>query len=102
MGTHKARGPGLVTWPVHHIRDALAARRAGAHAAFVSPVFRTRSHPGEEVLGPRDAMMLAATIPTARIALGGMDARRFRQLRGFHGWAAIDAWTERSGRARNG
>lgn len=27
------------------------------------------------------------------IALGGMDARRFRRLRGqFHGWAAIDAW----------
>jgi thiamine-phosphate pyrophosphorylase len=29
------------------------------------------------------------------IALGGMTERRFRKVRGFYGWAAIDAWITR-------
>ena len=92
MGVHKARGKGLVTWPVHDGREAREARRAMADAAFVSPVFATRSHPGARTLGALQAAQLAARLPMARIALGGMDARRFRCLRSFDGWAAIDAW----------
>jgi thiamine-phosphate pyrophosphorylase len=92
MGVHKARRRGLVTWPVHDLREAGAARRAGAGVAFVSPVFATRSHPGAAVLEVRRAAALARGLPMVRVALGGMDARRFRSVRGFDGWAGIDAW----------
>lgn len=92
MGVHRGRSRGLVTWPVHDWREARRARQAGADAGFVSPVFATRSHPGAAALGPRRAGQLAQTLPMVRIALGGMDARRFRALCGFDGWAAIDAW----------
>ncbi|ONF96492.1 thiamine phosphate synthase [Sphingomonas jeddahensis] len=95
MGVHKAEGrhvPALVTWPVHDGLEARRARRAGAHVAFVSPVFATRSHPGSKVLGVSRAQALARVLPMKRIALGGMDAQRFRRLQDFDGWAAIDAW----------
>lgn len=92
MGVHKRRGRGLVTWPVHDAREALAARRAGADVAFVSPVFATRSHPAASGLGVRRAAVLARGLPMVRVALGGMNARRFRMVRGFDGWAGIDAW----------
>lgn len=92
MGTHRARGPGLVTWPVHSLREAGAARRAGADVVFVSPVFSTRSHPGAGTLGVVGGAALARRCAGVRVALGGMDARRFSMTRGFEGWAAIDAW----------
>ena len=92
-GVHgRARGNGLRTAPVHDRREAIAALRAGADVLFVSPVFATRSHPGAEALGPRKARRIAFGLPVVAIALGGMDARRFRTLTGFDGWAAIDAW----------
>jgi thiamine-phosphate pyrophosphorylase len=67
--------------------------RAGADAVFVSPVFATASHPGAPTLGPMRFGLLAKRLPLPVIALGGMDARRFRRLKplGAHGWAAIDA-----------
>jgi thiamine-phosphate pyrophosphorylase len=92
MGVHGGRGWGLVTAAVHDRREAAGAVRAGADVAFVSPVFATRSHPGAPVLGGRGAGALARRLPMVRVALGGMDARRFRTLRGFDGWAAIDGW----------
>ena len=93
MGVHGRRGAGLTTWPAHDRREARAGLHAGAVVMFVSPVFATRSHPGAPALGIRRAARIAAGLPAQRIALGGMDAGRFRQLRGagFHGWAAIDA-----------
>ena len=68
--------------------------RAGARLVFVSPVFATRSHPGARALGPLRAAAIARGLPVLWMALGGMDAGRFRRLSGlgFHGWAAIDAW----------
>lgn len=92
MGVHRGRSHQLVTWPVHDGREAKSARRARADVAFVSPVFPTRSHPGAPSLGKRRAERLARTLPMVRVALGGMDGRRFRALHGFDGWAAIDAW----------
>ena len=94
-GVHARRGRGLVTWPAHDRREAVAAWRAGARVVFVSPVFATRSHPGARPLGPLRAAAVARGLPVAAIALGGMDARRFRRLRalGFAGFAAIDAWS---------
>ena len=93
MGVHGGRGAGLVTWAVHDRREAAAARRARADVAFVSPVFATRSHPGAPVLGVRRAAALARGLPMVRVALGGMDAQRFARVRGFEGWAGIDAWS---------
>lgn len=92
MGVHGTRGHGLVTWPVHDWREARTARRVGAAVTFVSPVFGTRSHPGAASLGVHQGARLARTLPMARVALGGMNPRRFRRLSGFDGWAAIDAW----------
>jgi thiamine-phosphate pyrophosphorylase len=87
-----ARGSGLRTAPAHDRREAVAAVRRGAEVVFVSPVFMTRSHPGGKTLGERGARRVSQGLPVVAIALGGMDARRFRKLIGFDGWAAIDAW----------
>lgn len=93
-GVHKAgRGRGLRSWPAHDRAEAVAGWRAGVDLLFVSPLFPTRSHPGAPALGPARAMRIGNGLGLARIALGGMNAKRFRRLRGvFHGWAAIDAW----------
>ena len=92
-GVHgAARSIGLRTAAAHDRREAVAAVRRGADLLFVSPVFATRSHPGAEALGARKARRIAQGLPVIAIALGGMDARRFRTLAGFDGWAAIDAW----------
>ncbi len=79
---------------VHSIGEAEAARAEGAALVFVSPVYATRSHPGQTPLGPVRAIEIALAVGVPAIALGGMDARRFEPLyaKGFHGWAAIDAW----------
>lgn len=86
-------GGGLRTASAHGPRDLARAMRGGVDLVFLSPVFPTRSHPGAGTLGPVrfGAMAARAAIPV--VALGGMDARRFRRLRplGAYGWAAIDA-----------
>jgi len=87
-----ARGSGLRTAPAHDRREAVAAVRRRTDVLFVSPVFATRSHLGAEVLGVRKARQVARGLPITVIALGGMDARRFRGIAGYDGWAAIDAW----------
>jgi thiamine-phosphate pyrophosphorylase len=86
--------PLLRTAPAHNRREFLAARRAGADLLVVSPLFKTRSHPGGRTLGPLRFGLIAQQTPGV-IALGGMDAPRFRRLRalGAYGWAAIDGLT---------
>ena len=91
LGVHGRRGAGVITWPAHDRREAVAGLRRGADAVFISPLFATRSHPGAPALGPRRARAIAAGMPLRRIALGGMNARRYAQLAGFDGWAGIDA-----------
>jgi thiamine-phosphate pyrophosphorylase len=96
-GVHNGRAGGrIATRSAHNRIEAVAANRAGATAIFVSPVFATRSHPGAPARGPMRAAAIGRGLGVAVIALGGMDAARFRRLRGlgFHGWAAIDAWDE--------
>jgi len=85
---------GLRTWAAHTRREAIAGGAAGADVLFVSPVFATRSHPGARPLGPAKAAHIGQGLGATVIALGGMDARRWRRVRrlGFDGWAAIDAW----------
>ncbi|WP_425229073.1 thiamine phosphate synthase [Sphingomonas sp.] len=83
-----------VSWAAHDRRRARAGVRARARVLFISPLFATRSHPGGRVLTAREAARIGRGLPVVRIALGGMDARRWRQVRrlGFDGWAGIDAW----------
>lgn len=94
-GRDARRGNGLLTRPVHSRREAIAAVRVGADLIFVSPLYPTRSHPGTRTLGPIGLGLTLHGIDIPAIALGGMDARRFRRLAalGIYGWAAIDAWT---------
>jgi thiamine-phosphate pyrophosphorylase len=94
-GVHGRRGAGLVTWPAHSRREAIEGVRAGAAVLFVSPVYATRSHPGAPALGEAAAARVVAGLPVAAIALGGVTPARGARLmqRGFHGWAAIDAWS---------
>lgn len=79
---------------VHSLGEAETARVAGAAIIFVSPIFRTRSHPGTRPLGRPLAGRIAQAAGVPAIALGGMDALRFARLQrdGFYGWAGIDAW----------
>jgi thiamine-phosphate pyrophosphorylase len=92
-GIHGRRGAGLRTASAHNLRELRAAERQEADLVFLSPVFPTRSHPEREALGPARFASLAARSRLPVVALGGMDAERFRALRGAYGWAGIDAWS---------
>ena len=81
-----------VSMAVHSLEQADQAQRNAASIVFVSPVFATRSHPDRKALGAEQAQRIARAGIAAAIALGGMNARRFARLEGFHGWAGIDAW----------
>ncbi|WP_294233433.1 thiamine phosphate synthase [uncultured Sphingomonas sp.] len=102
-GIHKrGRTTGLRSWPAHDRAEAVAGWKAGADLLFVSPVHPTRSHPGAPALGPSRAARIGCGLGLPLIALGGMDAARFRRLRGrFDGWAAIDAWARPSSGPRH-
>ncbi len=81
--------------PAHSLREAIAARRTGAAAVLVSPVYPTRTHPGARALGPLRAAAIARAAGCPAIALGGMTRARFKRMKalGFVGWAAIDGLT---------
>ncbi|MBJ6122435.1 thiamine phosphate synthase [Sphingomonas sp. BT553] len=93
VGIH-GRVSGATSWPTHDRGEALAGVRANTKLLFVSPIFATRSHPGAAALGPIKARRIGQGLGVAMIAMGGMDARRWRRIRhlGFAGWAGIDAW----------
>ncbi len=82
-----------VSMGVHNPREAVLARRLGARFVFISPVFATRSHVDAAPLGAAGLARLSAGFHGACIALGGMNAARFRLVRrhGAQGWGAIDS-----------
>lgn len=85
-------------WPIARVHNAEELRRAIVKRAaliFISPVYLTRSHPGQPALGRVGFARLAGKSPVPVIALGGMTPARFRALKRFgaYGWAAIDALT---------
>lgn len=90
-GAH-GRGRGMVSAPVHSVRERIAAERTGARLLFVSPLFPTRSHPGARTLGRVRFGLLTRGARAPVIALGGMTRRRAKGLSAFgiYGWAAID------------
>ena len=88
--------PALVlSTSAHNLREVARANRMGVDLLFLSPVFPTRSHPGERSLRPVRFAALARHARMPVIALGGMTAARFRRMKplGAYGWAAIDALT---------
>lgn len=80
---------------VHSAAELRRALGQRVSAIFLSPMFPTNSHPGTAPMPRMRAAALIRLAGTVRVyALGGVDARRFRTLRGlgFYGWAGIDAW----------
>jgi thiamine-phosphate pyrophosphorylase len=73
----------------HDAVEITLANRAGADGVFLSPVFPTRSHPGGGCLGVSVFHAIAAQAEMPVIALGGMTAKRAREL-DWPRWAAID------------
>ncbi|HMS22018.1 MAG TPA: thiamine phosphate synthase [Sphingorhabdus sp.] len=87
--------PLLLSAPVHNPCEIERAKRHGAGIMFLSPLQKTRSHPGERALGALAFSRLARLCrPGLVIALGGMnrvEAAKWPQKM-VHGWAAIDAF----------
>ena len=79
---------------VHDVRELRRALLAKPLLLFVSPLHRTRSHPDWRPMPRMRAAALARLSREPVLALGGMDARRFRQVEpiGFAGYGAIDGW----------
>lgn len=73
----------------HDLAELGQANRMGADAVMLSPVFPTRSHPGEPVLGPMRFRHLASHAQIPVIALGGIAEKSARHLH-WPRWAAID------------
>lgn len=83
------------TAPVHDRRELKEARRTGADAVLISPLFTTASHPGASALGLASFSLLAHQAKGMDvIALGGMSRKKAQMLRPkrIYGWAAIDAF----------
>ncbi len=79
---------------VHNLRELRQALLRRTPLILLSPLYRTRSHPDWPPLPRMRAAALARLAKRTALALGGMDARRFRQDRrlGFVGWAGISAF----------
>jgi thiamine-phosphate pyrophosphorylase len=91
-----ASDPGALPFSrsAHLLEETRTGCELGASLIFLSPLFPTRSHPGEEPLPREIARAIVAGCPVPVIALGGMSGARFEEVRGdgFYGWAGIDAW----------
>jgi thiamine-phosphate pyrophosphorylase len=76
------RSARLVTSSAHTVAELRRARRAGAGACFLSPVFATASHPGAAALGVSRWLRLARAAGSGVVvlALGGVDGSSVRRL----------------------
>jgi thiamine-phosphate pyrophosphorylase len=93
VGLRRARPRWIVTAAAHSASAIVRARRAGADAVFVSPVFPSASPSAGRPLGQ---LRFARLVRGARLpvyALGGIDAATARRIArtGLAGFAAIDA-----------
>lgn len=84
----------LVSAACHSRRALLKAEKIGVDFAFVSPVFRTDSHPDEAALGVHRLARLAAVSKVPLVALGGINGQNASQLKPIKliGIAAIGAF----------
>lgn len=82
----------LVTAAVHSQKSLIQAARSGIHAALLSPVFETASHPGVSPLGP---LRFARAVHQSSIpvyGLGGISSANAQRLlsSGAVGFGAIN------------
>ncbi|PIW28887.1 MAG: thiamine monophosphate synthase [Rhodobacterales bacterium CG15_BIG_FIL_POST_REV_8_21_14_020_59_13] len=82
----------VLTMSAHNRRELAMAKKAGADAALLSPVFATRSHEGLRPLGAIRASAQACSCTLPVYALGGITADTAKRLSesGFSGLAAIE------------
>ncbi len=93
------RRPSWIIIAAAHSRSALwRAKRAGADAALLSPVFKTDSHPQARQLGPLLFLSLSHKSPLPVYALGGVNAANAARLvaGGCAGIAAIGGFLKNS------
>jgi thiamine-phosphate pyrophosphorylase len=88
----RARRTWIITCAAHSAAALAAARRAGADAAFLSPVFESRSPSAGQPIGPLRFAALARGAGLPVYALGGVNARTVRRLArsGAAGLAAVE------------
>ena len=91
-----ARQRNLLVSASAHDETEVRTAKGMADFIFVSPVFPTRSHPGQHTLGLEGFAALARRTWKPVIVMGGVDAAKFDELAesGAYGWAAIDALTQ--------
>jgi thiamine monophosphate synthase len=84
----------ILTASVHSRAALEKAACLEFHAALLSPVFPTTSHPGREALGPLRFSLLARSAPLPVYALGGIHTGNVRRLggSGAAGIAAIEGF----------
>lgn len=70
----------VLTSSAHDLVSLRRASQAGAAVVFLSPAFRTESHPGQPALGPLRWNRLARQGTTGVAALGGIDGSNVRRL----------------------
>ena len=89
----------LVTAAAHSAAGLERARRAGADAAILSPVFATGSHPGRLSLGPTRFASLVRSVDLPVFALGGVTGGNAVRLLhgGAVGIAAVSAFRAATG-----
>jgi len=82
-----------ISMSVHTASEAVRARKAKANVVFISPVFKTNSHPGAPALGLYQARALARLSGRPPFGLGGVTPKN-RALLGprFLGVAGITAF----------
>lgn len=70
----------LITVAAHSATALRRAAEAGAHAAFLAPVFATKSHPDAQPLGPMRFINMARGAGLPVYALGGINAANVGRL----------------------
>lgn len=100
IGARRALPQPVCTVAAHGPRGVAQARRMGADAVLISPVFATPSHPGARTLGAVRFAALAQGAPRP-IALGGVGPKSFRRLSGAGAWGfAGIGWSGARSRTR--
>jgi thiamine-phosphate pyrophosphorylase len=95
VGLKRGRPGWIVTCAAHSEAAIVRARRAGADAVVVSPVFESASPSAGRALGALKFTMLVNDAGVPVYALGGVSARTVRRLSGVRlaGVAGVEALT---------
>jgi thiamine-phosphate pyrophosphorylase len=74
----------LITSSAHNLQELRRAEHAGAKIIFLSPAFKTLSHPNLPVFGAVRWANIAQTAQNAEVySLGGVDGKNIRRLAPF-------------------